>query len=41
MSLQTGDIVPDCTLTRADGTTVRLTDFAGRPLVVIFLRHLA
>jgi hypothetical protein len=38
---QVGDIIEDCAWARADGSTVRLSDFAGRPLAVIFLRHLA
>jgi hypothetical protein len=29
------------TFLRPDGTPVRLAEFAGRPLVLIFLRHLA
>jgi hypothetical protein len=41
MSLKTGAISADCMLTRPDRMPVRLSDFTGRPLVVIFLRHLA
>lgn len=41
MSLQVGDQAPDCIFQRADGTEVRLSNFASGPLVLIFLRHLA
>ena len=41
MSLQPGDAVADCTFQRLDGTAARLSELAGRPLVLIFLRHLA
>jgi peroxiredoxin len=41
MPLQVGDTVADRELRRPDGTVARLSDFEGRPLVVIFLRHLA
>lgn len=34
-------VAPDCTFTRTDGNVVKLSDFAGHPLVLIFLRHLA
>ncbi len=40
MPLKLGEEVPDCTFLRADGAAVRLSDFQGKPLVVIFLRHL-
>ena len=40
MTLSIGARVPDLTLTRADGQPVALASFLGRPLVVIFLRHL-
>jgi peroxiredoxin len=39
--LKVGDPAPDCTLKKADGSEVKLADFASRTLVVIFLRHLA
>jgi hypothetical protein len=32
---------PACTFLRPDGSAVPLSAFAGRPLVLIFLRHLA
>ena len=41
MSLQVGELVPNCTFLRPDETEVRLSGFEGKPLVVIFLRHLA
>lgn len=31
----------DLTFERPDGGTVRLGDFLGRPLLLVFLRHLA
>lgn len=40
MPLKLGDEVADCTFLRPDETPVRLSDFQGNPLVVIFLRHL-
>jgi peroxiredoxin len=39
--LRAGDAVDDFVWTRSDGTAVRLSDFGDRPLVLIFLRHLA
>lgn len=36
-----GEIVPDCTFQRPDGSATRLSDFTGPPLLLIFLRHLA
>jgi hypothetical protein len=36
-----GDRVSPLTFVRPDGGTFALTDFAGRPLLVVFLRHLA
>jgi hypothetical protein len=41
MSLQPGEVVADCTFQRLDGTAARLSEFADRPLVLVFLRHLA
>lgn len=41
MSLMFHDLAPDCTFLRTDGTSVRLSDFLGKPVVLIFLRHLA
>jgi peroxiredoxin len=41
MALAVGDAVPDFTFFRADGTPWRLSEMAARPLVLIFLRHLA
>lgn len=41
MALKLGDPAPDCTFYRSDGSTARLSDFQGKPLVLIFLRHLA
>lgn len=32
---------PDFTVTLADSTRLQLGDFAHRPLLLIFLRHLA
>jgi hypothetical protein len=39
--LNSGDHVTDLTFTRADGGAVTLASFAGKPLLLIFLRHLA
>lgn len=41
MALQIGDAVPDCAFFRLDGGLVRLSELATRPVVLIFLRHLA
>jgi hypothetical protein len=41
MVLQPGDRVADLTFLRPDGTAVRLSEFAARALILIFLRHLA
>jgi peroxiredoxin len=35
------DLVPDFAFQTPDGGTVRLSDHAGHPVVLIFLRHLA
>lgn len=36
-----GDKVDNLELLRPDGTPVHIAGFAGRPLVLVFLRHLA
>jgi peroxiredoxin len=36
-----GQIVPDLQFLRADESSCSLSEFAGKKLVVIFLRHLA
>jgi peroxiredoxin len=36
-----GDVVDDFTFLRADGSSVTLSAFADKVLVLIFLRHLA
>jgi peroxiredoxin len=41
MGLSVGQAVGDFTFARPDGTPLALSAFAGRPLVLIFLRHLA
>ena len=41
MAAQPGDAVGDFTFLRPDGTAVALSAFRGRPLLLIFLRHLA
>jgi peroxiredoxin len=38
--VQPGDLVGDFPLLRPDGTPVTLSAFRGRPLLLIFLRHL-
>jgi peroxiredoxin len=35
-----GETVPDFTFVRARGASVALSSFCGKPLVLIFLRHL-
>jgi len=39
--MRLGDPVDDFPLLRADGSSVTLSAFAGKPLLLIFLRHLA
>jgi peroxiredoxin len=39
--LNVGDPLPELTLLEPDGTPLRLSALRGRPLVLIFLRHLA
>jgi hypothetical protein len=39
--LHIGDRAGDLELKRPDGSPVTLAAFAGRPLLLIFLRHLA
>jgi peroxiredoxin len=41
MTLRTGDPTPDLTFLRPEGSAVALSAFRGRPLLLIFLRHLA
>jgi hypothetical protein len=41
MAVQPGEAVGDFTFLRPDGTPVLLSAFRGRPLLLIFLRHLA
>jgi peroxiredoxin len=41
MTLRLGDAAPECVFQRPDGSAVRLSQFRGKPLVLIFLRHLA
>jgi peroxiredoxin len=40
VTLRVGDRVPDFDLLRPDGRPAKLTDFLGRPLLVILLRQL-
>lgn len=41
MTLHVGDVVDDFTFLRGDGSSVALSAFDGKPLLLIFLRHLA
>jgi peroxiredoxin len=41
LALEVGDTVPDFTFLRPDGSPLRLAEVPGRPLLLIFLRHLA
>ena len=38
--VQVGDAAPDFTLDAVGGGQISLQDFRGRPVVLIFLRHL-
>ncbi|HJZ89249.1 MAG TPA: hypothetical protein VKE40_00150 [Gemmataceae bacterium] len=38
---QPGDVLPDVSLFRPDGSTVRLSEVVTGPTIAIFLRHLA
>lgn len=41
MAVQIGERVTDQTFVKPDGSPLTLSAFAGRPLLLIFLRHLA
>jgi cytochrome oxidase Cu insertion factor (SCO1/SenC/PrrC family) len=41
VSMQIGNRVSDATFVQADGSPLTLASFAGRPVLLIFLRHLA
>jgi peroxiredoxin len=41
IAMNLGDRVPDLTLQRPGGGTIALRDFLGKPLLLVFLRHLA
>jgi hypothetical protein len=41
VAYKVGDRVENLTLRRPDGRALALAAFAGRPLLVVFLRHLA
>ena len=41
VALRIGDRISDLAFLRADSSVVTVAAFAGRPLVLIFLRHLA
>jgi hypothetical protein len=41
VALPIGERVRDLTFVQPDGSAITLQAFAGRPLLVIFLRHLA
>lgn len=38
--MRIGDKIPDLVVQRPDGSDVALRDFLGKPLVLVFLRHL-
>jgi hypothetical protein len=40
MAVAIGDAIADLTFQRPEGTPLRLSEFAGKPLMLIFLRHL-
>jgi peroxiredoxin len=37
-TLRAGDIAPDFALSKADRTSVHLTDYRGKPLAIVFIR---
>jgi peroxiredoxin len=41
MAIHISEAVGDFTLLQADGTPIELRAFLGKPLLLIFLRHLA
>jgi hypothetical protein len=41
VALQVGDRVGDFAFVRPDGSSLRLAELTARPLLLIFLRHLA
>ena len=41
MPVAVGDAVDDFTFVKADGTPFELRTFRGKPVLLIFLRHLA
>lgn len=41
MAISTGELVGDFTFFKPDGTPIELRAFLGKPLLLIFLRHLA
>jgi hypothetical protein len=41
MSILLGAVVDDFSFLKPDGSPLALRSFAGQPLIVIFLRHLA
>jgi hypothetical protein len=41
VTLRIGDPVPDLAFVQPDGKAVALSAFACRPLLLVFLRHLA
>jgi hypothetical protein len=41
VTLRIGDRVADLTFVQPDGSVITLATFVGRPLLLIFLRHLA
>ncbi|MBE2234722.1 MAG: redoxin domain-containing protein [Anaerolinea sp.] len=38
--IKPGDLAPDLTLTTLEGQSVALRDYRGRPVLLVFLRHL-
>ncbi|HYV36572.1 MAG TPA: hypothetical protein VE988_12745 [Gemmataceae bacterium] len=41
MSIRLGDQINDMTFVRPDGSELHLAELRGRPVLLIFLRHLA
>ena len=41
VTLKIGDVLEDLTFAQPDGSAITLAAFGGKPLLLIFLRHLA
>jgi len=41
MPVTVGQIIPELTFLNADGSTLKLRSLLGKPVLLVFLRHLA